>query len=313
MSRRKNALLIHAEYIPLRLLLGGLQVMPLAWSKTFCRHLMNLLMIFFPRRRELIDRQLRDSFPERSEEERREWARESVENLADGLATFAQIPALIQHGIDDWVVLEGAEHIHEAYRQGRGMITFTAHYGCWEIMAVYVTFHFPNVAMLVRPLDNPLLEKMVREIRGSGGGSVVDSRRAFQDGVALLRHNGILGILIDQNFHKGGVFVNFFNRPASANPLVPLLARRTRCAVLPMHNVWKNGKVHIICEAPVTLSSNPILSEAIGEDTQTLTRIAEGWIRENPGQWMWLHDRWKRSPQPSDRIYQSPDAISRAN
>jgi Kdo2-lipid IVA lauroyltransferase/acyltransferase len=283
-----------------------LQAVPSGLSRFLCRRLLQGFMTCLPERRRLILSQIRESFPDGSCLAWEDILGKSIKCLADGVVTFARIPRMTDRAMDQRVVLHGADHIEAAYRRGQGMITFTAHYGCWELMAVYVTRRYPRVAMLVRPLDNPRLDGLVAGVRRSGGGTVIDSRRVFQDGVRHLRANGILGVLVDQNFHKGGVFVDFFGRPAATSTLVPVLARRTGCAVLPMHNFWRDGRLHIICEPPVTLSSDPDSSRAIAEDTQRLTAIVERWIREDPGQWLWLHRRWKRRPQPGERIYAPP-------
>ncbi len=311
MARSKSPLAIHAEYVPLRLLLFILGVLPDPWRKAVCRLLMRAILALMPRRRRLILSQLTASFPERSQPAWRTIARRSIDNLADSLAVFSRIPRMTRVDMDNLVRIEGFEYIEAAFKKGHGMITFTAHYGCWELMAIYVTHLYPHIAMVVRPLDNPKLDALVTGIRGSGRGGVIDSRRVFKEGLRLLRDNGILGVLVDQNFHKGGVFVDFFGRPAATNTLVPILARRSRCAVLPMHNVWKNGKIHIICEAPVALSNDPDQSQAISEDTQTITRIVERWVREDPTQWLWLHNRWKRRPQPGDAVYAPGSAFIR--
>ncbi len=297
---RKTPLAIQAEYYPLRALLFLLRILPFFWSRALCRGLLQTLMHVIRKRRQLMKSQLAACFPTLSSSELEALARRSLNTLADGVATFSRISSFNRKTLDHWVTIEGFEHIEEAFRKGRGMITFTAHMGCWELMAVYVTWLYPRVAMVVRPLDNPKLDAMVTRIRSSGGGAVIDSHRVLKEGIRLLRSNGILGVLIDQNFYKGGVFVDFFGRPAATNTLVPILAHRTGCVVLPMHNVWRNGKIHIICEAPVQLSENPDITQAIAEDTQTLTAYVERWVRETPEQWLWLHNRWKRRPLPGE-------------
>jgi KDO2-lipid IV(A) lauroyltransferase len=298
MARSKNSFTVQIEYYALRGVLRLLQILPPPLSRTVCRGLIHCILFFIPRRRRLIQTQLEASFPERTQEECRQLASQSIDNLARGLSLFARIPLMTDEMMEETVEIEGFEHIREAFARGKGMITFTAHYGFWELMAIYVTRLYPKIAMVVRPLDNSRLDAMVSAVRGCGGGGVIDSRRVFKEGLRLLRDNGILGILVDQNFYKGGVFVNFFGRPAATNTLVPILARRTGCAVLPMHNVWRGNKIRIICEGPVTLSQNPDPHQAVTEDTQAITSIVEGWIRQDPGQWLWLHNRWKRSPSP---------------
>jgi KDO2-lipid IV(A) lauroyltransferase len=302
-ARQKNPLVLRAEYYPLRFLLALLRALPFAWSCLLSRTIIRLILAFIPKRRRLIKEQVRLSFPDRSVSEQTAIADDSVANLAKGMTMFARIPAMTWEKMKTMVEIEGFEHIQEAFKQKKGMITFTAHYGCWELMAIYVTHLYPEIAMVVRPLDNPLLDQLVSKIRGSGGGGVIDSRKVLKEGIRLLRHNGILGVLIDQNFYKGGVFVDFFGRPAATNTLVPILSRRTGCAVLPMHNVWKGNKIHIICEPPVPLSNNSNPAAAIEEDTARLTGYVEKWIRQDPGQWLWLHNRWKRQPLPADALF----------
>jgi Kdo2-lipid IVA lauroyltransferase/acyltransferase len=296
MARQKSPSLIRVEYYALRGLLSILQALPAKASRKFCRKLLQLIMRFMPKRRRLMLTQLHDSFPDFSASRCEAIADQSIDNLADGLSVFARIPIMSHQDIEKQVEVVGLEYMREAFQQGKGMITFTAHYGCWEMMAVYITRLFPLVSMVVRSLDNSRLDAMVTKIRGSCGGGVIDSRRVFRDGVELLRNNGVLGVVTDQNFHKGGVFIDFFARQAATNTLVPILARRTGCAVLPMHNVWHGDKIRIICEPPITLSANPNAHQAIHEDTQTVATIVEGWVRQDPGQWLWMHNRWKRKP-----------------
>jgi len=302
-ARQKNPFILRAEYYPLRLFVALLQVLPFAWSYLLSHFLIRVILAVMPKRRKLIKDQVRLSFPNLPVPDQTAIARGSEANMAKGLTIFARIPSMSWETMKAMVEIEGFEHIEEAFKQKKGMITFTAHYGCWELMAIYVTHLYPEIAMVVRPLDNPLLDRLVAKVRGSGGGGVIDSRKVLKDGIRLLRRNGILGVMVDQNFYKGGVFVNFFGRPAATSTLIPILARRTGCAVLPMHNVWHGEKIRITCEPPVTLSSNPDQAAAIQEDTQRLTGYVERWVREDPAQWLWLHNRWKRQPLPDEPVF----------
>src|SRR5204863_365591 len=122
--------------------------------------------------------------------------------------------------------------------------------------------------------------------------------------------NGAIGILMDQNLYKGGIFVDFFGRPAATSTLISLLARRTGCAVIPMHNVWVGHKNRLILDSPMQLSNDPDPERAVAEDTQNMTRMMEGWIRKDPGLWLWLHNRWKRIPEAGDYIYSPSKAVT---
>lgn len=298
--RNKTGPVADAEYVFVRGLFRLLRFIRYKHGLKISRAVLTFVLFILGKRRRLIHRQIAESFPERTPDQHRDIAQQSIENLARGIAWYPKIPAIVRNDLQHMLGTEGFEHVREALRVGKGAITFTGHYGFWEMMAIHVTKLFPDVSMVVRPLDNPKVDALITSIRSSNGGHVIDSRQVFKQGIRALRRNGIVGILIDQNFYKGGVFVNFFGRLAATNTLVPILARRTGCAVLPMHNVWRNGQVITICEPPVSLSTNPDLNEAILEDTQMLTSYVEKWIREDPGQWLWLHNRWKRRPNEEE-------------
>jgi KDO2-lipid IV(A) lauroyltransferase len=296
-ARNKSALAIAAEFYPLRGILHLLQRLPTHASRKISRALVHSILGALPKKRRLVDEQLAFCFPQKSELERSAIAHGCFNNFADGLVSFSRMASLTPKDVDRIVTFEGGRHIEEGLRRGRGVVCFTAHYGNWELMANYIGRKYPKVGIFVRPLDNPKLDALVKSIRSAGGMTVMSSRQAFKDGVRWIRENGIIGLLIDQNFYKGGVFVDFFGRAAATNTLASILARRTGCTLLPFRNIHEEGRVRIICEPPFELSANPDLEAAIQEDTQRMTAIVEGWIRERPEQWFWLHNRWKRRPE----------------
>ena len=304
MARSKSSFVVHLEYYPLRGLLRMLQILPPALCRKACSSLLHGILFFLPNRRRLIQKQIEVSFPDFAPEEHRRIARQSVDNLAQGLAMFARIPLMTDDMMEKKVEIEGFEHIREAFRQGRGMITFTAHYGCWELMAIYVTRLYPKISMLVRPLDNPLLDAMVSAVRECGGGGVIDSRRVFKDGIRLLRDNGILGILIYQNFHKGGVFVNFFGRLACTTTGPARVARKTGVPIVLGLVIWDSKlKKYRLRFDPVEWINCQNPEEEIQVNTANFTRLLEEYIRRFPDHWLWVHRRWKTRPEGDPPLY----------
>src|SRR5947207_7384433 len=137
MARTKSPLQIKLEYYPIRGLFALLCALPSAWGASLARGLIRGLLRLMPRRRQLIEANLAFCFPERSAEERRAIAERSIAYLARGTAIYPKIPDLCRQGIEAYVEMEGFHYLNEAVKQGRGAITFTAHYGFWEIMAIY--------------------------------------------------------------------------------------------------------------------------------------------------------------------------------
>jgi KDO2-lipid IV(A) lauroyltransferase len=308
MARPKSPFAVYAEYLPLRGLFWLLGALPFGLSQAIAGALLRAALFLMPDRRRILNSNLDLAFPEKSRQERRAIARGSIDNLARGVAMFARIPGAAKASFKDVVEVEGSKHLEAALRRGRGILLFTAHVGCWEMMGAYVPTLFSQGAMVVRPIDNPKLDQLVARVRASGGGIVIPHRRLFKESLRVLRANGTVGVLIDQNFAHGGAFVNFFGHLAATTPVVSLLARRTGAALIPMHNVWERGKIRIIFGPPVALSTQADPAKAVVEDTQRMTAEVERWVRERPDHWLWLHNRWKRQPQPSDPGFTPPAA-----
>jgi Kdo2-lipid IVA lauroyltransferase/acyltransferase len=302
MARTKPNWLINLEYYPLRGLFSLLNALPEAPSEALSRALVRGVFALLPRRRKLMDDNLAASFPGMSAAERKRIARESLDNLARGIFMFPRMP---RFGAKEWAAhmeLQGLEHLEKALAGGKGALSFTAHFGCWEAIATYMPLRAPESSLVVRPLDNPKLDHLVSQVRACNGGRIVSKRNLYKEGIRTLRGNHWLGLLIDQNFSPGNLFVDFFGRPAATTSIVSVLARRTGAPVLPIHNEWDGEKMRIILEPPLALSQHPDPVRALAEDTQAMTRIIEGWIRKKPGQWLWMHNRWKRRPQPGEFV-----------
>ncbi len=309
MARSKPSWQVMAEYYPLAGFFWLMGILPWRLSVLMSQSLLRIVLFCLPKRRQLIDENLSQAFPDRNLSAREQIAETCLMNIGRGLTVLARIPRLSPHEWNDLIDVEGLEYAQEALSHGKGAITFTAHYGCWEAMAVYLMRKIPS-AIVVRPFDNPKVEALMTGVRDLGGGRIIPKHRAMAQGLRALKDNLLLGILIDQNFAPGRLFVDFFNRPAATTPIVSLLARRTGCPVLPLHNSWENGRVRIIFEPPITLSPNPTRHLAVAEDTQAMTRIVEGWVRKDPSQWFWLHHRWKRQPQPQEFVFSEASAPS---
>ena len=98
--------------------------------------------------------------------------------------------------------------------------------------------------------------------------------------------------MMDQNFHHGGVFVDFFNKPASMTDLPAVLSLKTGAPILPVHGRRDGNKYRIAFDAPI-FTDSPLSTQEI---SQKIANTMAGWIKERPVHWLWAHDRWKRQP-----------------
>ena len=147
--------------------------------------------------------------------------------------------------------------------------------------------------VVVRPLDNPLIDRFVEARRGLSGNTLIGKRDFARPILKALRENQAVGILVDQNAGADtGVFVPFFNIPACVNISFAKLAAHSGAAVIPGFAVWsETDRKYILRFYPEV----PISGDA-AQDTAAIQNALELAIKEYPDQWLWIHRRWKTRP-----------------
>jgi Kdo2-lipid IVA lauroyltransferase/acyltransferase len=174
----------------------------------------------------------------------------------------------------------------------------TAHLGNWEYLAAVQRLIGYPVAIVVRPLDSPTLDRVAVAMRRKTGVQLIDKRGALRPVLAALRQGSLVAILLDQNAtRREGVFVPFFGRAASTSRSLALLALRTSTPIVPIFiRREKDGRHRVVIEAPLPVRQANDLEGAVVELTARCTLIVESAIRKSPEQWLWSHDRWRTRP-----------------
>jgi KDO2-lipid IV(A) lauroyltransferase len=221
-------------------------------------------------------------------------------SLARMLVAFSRFPDLHRDNIGDWIRYEGFEHFEEATRRGNGVLFATAHLGAWELSAFAHALMARPMHVVVRPLDNPLIDRLVSKRRSASGNTLIPKKDAARAIIRALKNNEAVGVLVDQNVApEEGVFVDFFGTKACAGSAFARLAHRSGAAVIPGFALW--------CEAEkkYVLRFYPLLEFTgdVQSDTQLLHSRLEGVIREYPDQWLWIHRRWKTRPPGEASFY----------
>ena len=175
-------------------------------------------------------------------------------------------------------------------------ILFTAHLGNFELLPIAASVHGLKVTALFRPPNNPYIAEYVLSTRRSTMGELMETRAGAAFALAaILEKGGNVGALVDQKF-VGGLLTTFFDRPCETNPVVPMLARRFGCEVYPTRCIRLPGnRYRLEIHEALELVRDADGDIDIDASTQLLNDVVEGWVRENPGQWMWFHKRWALS------------------
>jgi KDO2-lipid IV(A) lauroyltransferase len=261
-----------------------------------------LLDLAIPRLRRTAMRNLELGYPEKPPAERRAVANEVFRSIARLIWIFARFPKINSQNIHKLIRYEGLEHYLEAKKAGRGILFATAHFGNWELSAFAHALLTEPMHIMIRPLDNPGIDHLVEHRRQLSGNRLIvkwDGARAV---LRALHQNEAVGVLIDQNTSlQEGVFVDFFGTPACANTAFAKIAARTGAAVILGYAVWSESEGMYVLKfhPPLEISGDAV------EDTRRLHALLEQAIREHPGQWLWIHRRWKTRPEGQPNLYEN--------
>jgi len=295
-----------AEFAPAWLALTALAYLPLPWARWTAARVADALRLATPRWRRTALRNLELAYPESSTAWREQVMRGCYGNLGRVLLALARGPRLTSETIGDWIEYEGFEHYAAAIERGRGVLFLTAHLGNWELSVTAHALYGHPMRMLVRRLDNPLLDRLIERRRSIAGNRTIDKQQAAREALRALRANQAVGILADQNAAgDDGVFCNFFGIPARSTKSVALLAARTGAAIIPGFAFWnaQRGRYVLKFYAPVDVADSGDREADLVENVQRCQGAIEAAVREAPEQWLWIHRRFKSRPAGEEGLY----------
>jgi Lauroyl/myristoyl acyltransferase len=307
MPKKRSNFQNKAELLAVRSILGAVGALPLESSMRFGKRLGAFLADRFPKLKKTARRNLEIAFPEKSFEEREKIVRGTFESLGRHLGFVSHFRKFKKEDIRNLVEVVGKEEYFDpAYAKGKGILFFTGHFGSWEVFNLLPPAFGFGMNILVRRLDNPLVEKFVDSFRTRFGSVTLDKTRAARKMFRVLENGELLGILADLNVQeKEGVFVDFFGVPASTTTSIAKLALKTGAPVLPAFAVWEEAK-----QKYVVYLEPPVEYEKTGDDdtdvrnlTQAVTSVVEKYVRKYPEQWLWIHKRWNTRPKGEPGLY----------
>jgi len=194
--------------------------------------------------------------------------------------------------------VKGDENLDEALQKGKGVLIFSAHYGSWEIAPFFLSKK-SKISVIVRALDNSLLEEEVLELRRSLGTNVIYKNKASRGILKSLKAKEMVCILIDQNVLRShAVFVDFFGKKAASSPGLATFHMRTGAPIVPAFCYPTASQTYILeILPPVEIQPDKDFTLNVLKITQKCNKIIENQIRKKPDYWLWFHDRWKTRPE----------------
>jgi Kdo2-lipid IVA lauroyltransferase/acyltransferase len=280
--------------------LKSLQVAPLPAAERLARCYAALLDRLVPRLRRVALRNLALAMPEKAAAEHRRIADGVFRSIARLILALARFPTISRQTVSDWIRCEGYEHFEQALARGHGVLFATAHLGNWELSAFAHALLCAPMHVLVRPLDNPRIDRLIARRRALSGNHLIEKKDSARAILKALAANQAVGILVDQNASLDeGIFVDFFGVPACAGTAFARLAARSGATVIPGFALWSEAERRYVLRfyPPLEITGNA------EDDTRRLHRQLEAVIREYPDQWLWIHRRWKTRPPGEPPLY----------
>jgi KDO2-lipid IV(A) lauroyltransferase len=281
-------------------------ILPRPFSRAFAIAIAQLVYLLHFRLRQVGMRNLSMVFPEKAEAERTRILRGVFTSLGRQLAELCQFPRYRLENIDQVVVYDGLENYERAYARGKGVLFLTGHFGGWELSAFAHSIHGHWVNVVMRPMDNPYLDRLLQRYRTLHGNKVVPKDDFVRGLLAAMKAGETVGILMDTNMTPPqGVFVDFFGIPACTASGLARIAMRTDAAVVPGFTIWDEslGKYRLRFDPAVELVRTGNLESDIVANTQKFTKVIEEYVRKYPEQWLWVHRRWKTRPEGEAPLY----------
>ncbi len=244
---------------------------------------------------------LRAAFPEKSDAEIEEILAGVWDNLGRVAVEFVHLDEfrVEEEGSNapNAILLEPA--MHERWRRvinsGTATLSFACHTANWEMSAVVAKLLGGKSAVLYRQPNIPAIRDAVIKLRANVMGQMIPTGLDAPVRLAHLLQAGVhVGMMVDQHFTKG-VEVTFFGRTCKVNPLIARLARQVECPIFGLRIVRLPDGNRFSGEItdPIEPPRDPHGRIDIMGTMQAITAVIEGWVRQHPEQWLWLHRRWR--------------------
>ncbi len=192
------------------------------------------------------------------------------------------------------IKITGLEHFNYAKSLNRGVIFTTAHFGNWEMMVCAFALLVEPVFVVVRPIDNGSVNRLVEEKRTSCGNKLLLTKNANAfNFLKILKKNGILGILTDQARRDDKMKIKFFGRDARVAEGMAAFAYRLDVPVLTAYMKEDKNGSEIVIEKPIFADKSLGFKDSAKKLMEDIHKRYENWIRKEPEKYLWMHNRWK--------------------
>lgn len=239
-------------------------------------------------------RNLTLAFPEKSPQEIEEIIRGVWENLGRIPAEYAHFKNLDINNPEEFEII-GREHVEALRRDNQPGILVAGHLANWGIVSIATLQCGLPITQFYRRFNNKFVDWMVNKAQYQGGMKTLwKGADGGKEAYKLLKKGEHLVAFLDQKL-KEGIPLPFFGREAMTAPGIARLALKLKCPIVPVRvERLERGKFRVTYYPPLKMDRTQDIHEATRGIMLKINQLFEGWIREKPEQWLWVHNRWPK-------------------
>ena len=272
-------------YYALRVLSRILKIFSIKKLNIISENLASIFFNYIPKRKKTALKNLKIAFPDESDE----WINTTLKKCYNFfIFNFLQFLAFPFDPNSIEIEVVGEKHLKNAINQKKGTVLVSAHFGSWEILGHWFGKNSYPLVGIAQKQKNKGANLFFEEKRQLSGIKQVYRKSSMASLYDVLNANGILGLVSDQDAKRKGVFVDFFDKPASTHKGAALFHLNTDASLIYGICVQENMGKYRVEFIPI----NPT-KKSVEDITQLYTTIIEQSIKKYPEQYFWFHNRWK--------------------
>ena len=272
-------------YSALSVLSSILKILSVRKLHILSQNIASILFNYFPKRKNTALKNLKIAFPDKSDE----WINTTLKKCYSFFTyNFLQFLAFPFDPNSIEIEVVGKKYLNNAINENSGTVLVSAHFGSWEILGYWFGINNYPLVGIAQKQKNKGANLFFEEKRQLSGTKQVYRKSSMDSLYEILNANKILGLVSDQDARGKGVFVDFFNKPASTHKGAALFHLNTNASLIFGICVQKDIEKYRVEFIPI----NP-KKKSTEDITQLYTTIIEQSIKKYPEQYFWFHNRWK--------------------
>jgi KDO2-lipid IV(A) lauroyltransferase len=300
--KKKSKPLKLLEYAGVYIIILIARAIPLSGVWFISGLLGNLLYLLSKKRRTIAIENLRHVYSgEKTDRKIKTIARESCRSFFLTFLEIVKLRRIFTEPVPISTLKQKTQNVEQLFKKAKkihdesnGCIFVTPHFGSWELLPYVSSSAGIPLVVVVRPLDNEYLEKLIYKTRSASGQLIIPKKNALFVLQKTLRQGKSIGMLPDQSTMKG-ISVDFFGRKATTTPVPAILAvtYKRPIVVVACCRVFGTSRYEGFVSDPIMPGQYTNEKTEIFRLTHEMNRQMEEIILKYPEQYLWIHNRWK--------------------